>query len=323
MRTDPRRRGSRSEIRTGFLLIALLAGLATAVFYLDEILRGTQEGPRLVVVSESAPELAPGSPVWVAGRPVGRVLEVRFRSPGTAGAGNVVVRAVLNRGVAGIIRADATASIQPADLLEPVVLSIRPGSPEAPPFDFADTLRATADTLDQERAMALIDSLRASFADQRSRSDELRRAITRGGGTLAGIRRDTALRRSLLEGRRKMEVLGSERWSEGSLGLLLRDTVLGPSVKRIRARFARLAALRDSLRRPPPAGAEEALPALASLRRRIGDLEADLRAGRGTAGRALYDEEATRQLGLLRARLDSVVSELVFSPGRWLRFRLF
>lgn len=52
-------------------------------------------------------------------------------------------------------------------------------------------------------------------------------------------------------------------------------------------------------------------------------LDRDLRAGRGTAGRALYDDEIARQQEAFQARLDSLRSELRRKPWRWLRFKLF
>jgi outer membrane murein-binding lipoprotein Lpp len=52
-------------------------------------------------------------------------------------------------------------------------------------------------------------------------------------------------------------------------------------------------------------------------------LDRGLRAGRGTAGRAVYDDEIARQLAAFQARMDSLKAELRRDPGRWLRFSLF
>ena len=307
----------------GLLLAGAIALASSTVFFLDTILRRVEEGPLLVVTAAAAPGLAPGSTVWVAGRPAGRVLSVELQGPGESGVGKVVIDAVLHRTVVGVIRADARASIEPADLLEPVVLTVDPGSALAPAFEFADTLRATTAVLDQDRVLADMDSLRLQLAAQRPDAEALRRAIREGTGTAALLREDTALQGALRKNRQRLgSVLGSGK-PQGTLGRLMRDTILRRSVDSLRIRFARFATLQDSLRDSGEMHLADAVASLRSVRSSLKAMEDRLSSAEGTVGRALHDDAIHQQAALLRARIDSTLTELMAAPGLWLRIRLF
>jgi hypothetical protein len=311
------------DVRPGLLIAGSVAFVSIAVFFMDTILRGIEEGPRLVITTAAAPGLVPGSAVWVAGRPAGRVLAVAFRGPGESGGGNVVIDAVLHRTVVGVIRADARASIEPSDLLEPVVLAVDPGSGLAPAFEFSDTLRAATAVLDQDRVLADLESLRVQLAAQRPDADALRRAVREGPGTAALLSRDTTLQQVLRENRQRLGRVLPGGKPQGTLGRLMRDTVLRGSVDSLRVRFARFGILRDSLRESGGVSLADAVASFRSVRSRLEVLETRLSSAEGTAGRALYDEAIHQQAALLRARIDSTLTELMAAPGLWLRIRLF
>ena len=129
----------RSQARKGAILIGAMILTAGAVFVSDVIERMLVEGPELTVVAPRASELEPGSAVWVAGTPAGRVLEVGFLDPDSPGE-RLLIRAVLHRDIGRVVREDATAIVRRSGLLAPNVLSVDPGSPEQPPYDFRDTL---------------------------------------------------------------------------------------------------------------------------------------------------------------------------------------
>jgi hypothetical protein len=311
------------DVSTGFALIGIVTAVSLSVFFLDEIRRAFEEGPRLVAISESAPELVPGSIVWVAGRPAGRVLSVAFREPRGPGSGNIVIEAVLRRSVGDVMRRNATARIQPSDLLEPVVLAIDPGSPEQPPFDFADTLVTIAANLELERLLAQLDSLRVDTDRRVSRAGQLRRVMLEGPGSAAALRRDRTLRSSLEERRQEFLDLRPGDTGGGAIGALLRDTTLAARLDSTRARLSRFEITRDSLIRGGAIGSEDVSDALTSLGESLRLLDEDLQAGYGTVGRVLYDDAVSRQVDRLRTRIDTVFAELLANPRRWLRVRIF
>jgi ABC-type transporter Mla subunit MlaD len=302
--------------------IAAVATVSLAVFFLDDVLRATQEGPRITIAAASAPGLEPGSTVWVAGQPVGRVLDVLFRPPAAASHDNVIIRGVLQRTVGDVIRADASVSIRPSDLLAPVVVSIRPGTPSLPPFDFSDTLRVVSEALDQEYVLELLDSLRAAGTQLSDRAGRLDRMLDGSSGTLSALVADESLRAALRRDLARLRDLLARDLEAGTLGRLLTDSLMPARMDSVRARLATFSEAAGE-------GEEERtrLETLArnldGLMTRIAGLEARLDAGEGTAGRALRDREIQDQMALLRARLDSVVAELSARPDRWLRFRIF
>ncbi len=309
----------RRRVRTGLVQILIVVSAAVTIFFLDDILRATVEGPVLTVLTPAAPGLGPGSTVWVAGRPVGRVRSVEFLPPDEAGPENIVIRAVLQRSVADAIRTDAIAALHPAGLLEPVVLSIRPGTPSSPPLDFADTLRIGAVTADQDSVLALGRRLRESGKVLAERAAETRRRLAASRGTLVRLQADTARSRRLRSELDTARALLERDLPNGTVGRLLVDTTLSRSLDRIAARLPALTApASDSA-----VSAGEAIAALAGVRARLQRLSASLDAGEGTAGRGLRDGELGRQTRLLRARLDSLVTELAAEPRRWLRVRIF
>lgn len=320
------------EVRTGLLLLAALAALALAVFFSDAIRREVEEGPRLLVVAREAPGIAPGSPVWVAGRPSGRITSVEFLSPRPAERGEVFIEAVLQRDVARAIRSDATASVEPSALLAPEVLAVDPGSPSAPPFDFADTLRTEETQVRPEEVMALGDSLLVLLRDLRPLGERLRAELREGAGTLPTLRRDPetleAVDRRL---ERLSDILARLDRGEGSAGRLLADTALAVHLRSLGARLDSLGAHleRRAFTGAGPDAAEAAgsptslAAALDRLARRTAALDSLLETGAGTAGRLLYDDAIARETRLLRSRLDSLRVDLARRPLRWFRFRIF
>ncbi|MEE8572988.1 MAG: MCE family protein, partial [Gemmatimonadota bacterium] len=125
----------------GILILVGLVTISTAVFLLDGIRRALVEGPEIVVLAAEGRGLVPGSDVWVAGSPAGRVKSVVFADPHGPTESRVVIRATLVRTAVPFLRADTRASISSAALLAPLVLKLDPGHPGSGPLDITDTLR--------------------------------------------------------------------------------------------------------------------------------------------------------------------------------------
>lgn len=305
-----------SRVRTGAALIAGLVLALAAVFFSDLVARELSEGPELTVVAAESRGLEPGSAVWVAGVPAGRVTSVHFREAGREEGRPVVVRAVLREGAAGILRADAVARIRASALLAPAVLALDPGRSRRP-FDPGETLRAESGP-DREEVRARVDSLAGALAALAPLADSLRGRLEAGPGTLAALRRDDALRARLRRVGHRIPTLAEEA-SRGSAAELVRDTAT-------RAALGRAA---EVLRRLTEETGDGVLPAdsavreLGTLLDRLDTLRRRLDAGRGTAGRLLRDRALQRERRRLEAKMDSLGAELWADPLRWLRFRLF
>ena len=154
-----------------------------------------------------------------------------------------------------------------------------------------------------------------------SLSRDLVITLEEGPGTAARLRADSALLEHLTAIAVNTRSVSSALQAEDALPARLAADSLGTV----------LSAMADALRslRGEERASEvtEAVVSLAERLERISvsldKLDRDLRAGRGTAGRALYDNEIARQQETFQAKLDSLRSELRQKPWRWLRFKLF
>lgn len=315
----PLNSSERKRLRAGLGLMAILTVVAIGVFFLDAAVRATTEGERVTVVVASAPGLRPGSPVWVAGRPVGRVLSIDLR-PRSEGDEAVLIRAVLSRGAVPQIRQDAHAAVSTPDLMGPVVVSIDPGSGTAPPWDFADTLRTAGATLDPDVLLALADSLMTSVEALQVEAGQAADVLFEGRGTIGLIREDPNLLRDLAtELDRARAILDDARSS--SVARFASDTTLGPTTRRVRDRFDawQSSPERENARR----SLEAAATALDGMGERLESVLARIEQGEGTIGRAVMDGEIERQLEALRSSIAKLTNELMADPSRWLKVRVF
>lgn len=304
----------------GLLILAALAAVSTTVFFLDSIRRAVAEGPEIVVLAAEARGLTPGADVWVAGSPSGRVTRVVFDDPEGPPEGRVVIHATLHRAAVPFLRSDAGATIGSSALLAPVVLKLDPGKPVNGPFDFADTLEVPT-LRSTDHLLSLARAGRGAVDSLTSLAGALSAKMSEGRGSVARLRSDTAL----------MERLARMSADAGAVSVALAADQALPARLAADSLGVTLAAVAGSLRGP---GAEEraaettgAVRDLAARLDRISAglerLDRGLRAGRGTAGRAMHDDEIARQMEALQARMDSLKVELRREPGRWLRLRLF
>jgi len=304
----------------GFLILAGLAAISTFVFFLDTIRRALVEGPRIVVLAPEAKGLTPGADVWVAGSPSGRVTRVLFDDPEGPAERRVVIHATLHWAAVPFVRSDAEVTIGSSSLLAPVVLKLDPGAPGSEPFDFADTLTAPPVRY-TDQLLSLAREARATVDTLSSLSRELDVRLSEGPGTAAHLRRDTALVNRMAAISANAKAFSIALRADDALPSRFAADSLGAVVA------AMAGALRSLRGEERAAETTDAVIDLAERLERVSvnldRLDSDLRAGRGTAGRALYDDEIARQQAAVRARLDSLRSELRLDPRRWLRFKLF
>jgi len=301
-------------------MLAALVVTSTAVFFLDTIQRAVAEGPEIVVLASEARGLVPGAEVWVAGAPSGRVTRVRFDDPHGPAESRVIVHARLHRKALPFLRADTRATISSSALLAPVVLKLDAGHPASGPFDLADTLRVPA-ARTTDGVLALARSGRAEVESLAVLSRALSARLAEGRGTAARLGEDGELVERLHDVMRNAADLSAAIGSEESFLKRQAADSLGPTLL---AMAGTLRALGDGERAEAVAGALSTLTErLDRISGNLERLDRELREGRGTAGRALYDDEIARQQEALRARWDSLRAELKKDPGRWLRFRLF
>ena len=290
------------------------------VFFLDTIRRALAEGPEIVVLAAEARGLIPGADVWVSGSPSGRVTRVEFGNPEGRAESRVVVHATLHWTAVPFLRADTEATISSSSLLAPVVLKLDPGSPDSGPLDFADTL-AVPVARSTDYLLSLASSARGAVDTLVLLSDQLTVRLREGPGTAAGLRGDTLLIARMKLMSAQVHTISATLRAETSFPARLAADSLGADVASMASTLRSLGGEERAVE------VTEAVVELADRLERISAnldrLDSDLRAGKGTAGRAVYDDELARQQAAFYARLDSLKFELRRKPWRWLRFKLF
>jgi len=304
----------------GILILAVLVTISTTVFFLDTIRRALVEGPEIVVLAPEARGLIPGADVWVAGSPSGRVTRVVFDDPHGPAESRIVIHATLHRAALPFLRSGTEATISSSSLLAPVILKLDPGDPGSGPLDLADTLTVPA-LRSTDHLLSLAREAREAVDTLASLSRDLVGRLEEGPGTAARLRGDPTLLERMRAISVNVSVISTALQAEDALPARLAADSLGTVLS------AMAGALRSLRGEERATDVTEAVVGLAERLERISvsldKLDRDLRAGRGTAGRALYDDEIARQQEAFRARLDSLRSELRRNPWRWLRFKLF
>ena len=226
----------------------------------------------------------------------------------------------LHRAAVPFLRSDAEATISGASLLAPVVLKIDPGSPGAQPFDVADTLTVPS-VRSADRLLALAKTGRTAVDTLALLSRELADGLARGPGTAAALRRDTALVERMKAMSAHAGSISEALRAESSLPARLASDSLGAALIAVASTLRDLRAGEQADR--VTASVVSLTDRLERISTNLDRLDRDLRAGRGTAGRALYDDELARQEAAFYARMDSLREELGRDPWRWLRLKLF
>ncbi|MGH7475183.1 MAG: MlaD family protein [Longimicrobiales bacterium] len=312
-----RQNGPDRRVLGGILLLLAIVFVALVIFFLPEIQRKAERPYTLVAVLPETDRLRQGAPVLLAGKEVGRVIDIVLLP--TSADTSAVVGAVFE--VAGearpFIRRDSELHVTAPNPLGAPVLLIMPGSPQAPVVEPGDTLRpppsdleavlvaardlfATLDTALGDAALlgsrvrersAAIRRARQSTEAARSEYEELDAAIR--GSALASLGDDAGARASLDRLRANTDTLVSAaRERSARIRQLLADTTALAPRQRLAGRFRTLAV---------------------ELER----LDTLLSEPSGSWSRLAADSALAVALAGLRAQLDSLIIEARRNPIRY------
>jgi phospholipid/cholesterol/gamma-HCH transport system substrate-binding protein len=309
-----------TDVVPGLLILGAFVVTSLITFFGDALRRATAEGPRITVLAPEVSGLERGSVVWLAGKPSGRVLSVRFRDPGGPIGERVLIDAVLLREAMPYLGVDAHVTIGSASLLRPSVVKIDPGSEEAAPLGDGDTLRV-AYRLDIDAFRTMADSVRVAIHDVADGASLLRDQITGGDGSAARFLTHRGSVAQLDSARTRIRRLRLAWQTGGGLSRLAREDSVRESAVRA------IMTLRDLTDPATLPGAVDSLARIEETLEQIGEGAREIRAGieraEGTAGRALNDPALRLNVDRTRATLDSLTAELGANPLAWLRFKLF
>lgn len=305
------RRQSRRTL-VGWLLILGLAGLATAVLFLDQLRAALRDTYPVVVVLPSGSGLRQGDDVWVAGVNAGTIGAIDVLPPTRDTVPRVAAVLDLSTDVRAQVRADSRARLTSAKPVGPPLIDIEPGSLAAPELRAGDTLHlrlgpSPSELMRRARDVhAALDSLLADAAPLRRK---LALALERYGRLSRRARAAGGEMRALRAG-----------LSDGPLGRFLADTTradmeetLAQVGRRVREAQQRAARFRSSSAPERTRLRQD----LARLAVRIDSVRGMLGDSLGTMHRLQTDSALIRAMATTRASLDSLITESKRNPLRY------
>jgi ABC-type transporter Mla subunit MlaD len=305
----PWQRQTRRRLVVGGVLASAVVLLLLATIFARQFL--TRQAPTrpLVVLFPQGADFRAGSPVLLAGHPVGVVHAIDFVAPTDEADAHLALRVAIDTTYWDFLRADSEASAETPRLLQRiVVLQILPGSAASRQLQPGDTLRARPPvTLDDlaDRAREIGPGLGSLLADGRT----LERTVT-------GRRTDLRWLENELE-RAKAELdLLSTNVRGGPLYRLMNDPATRDRLDRIRASAEEIASAVADRRMSFQPAAKRLARQVELVIAGISEIEALIDKPRGFATRAKDDVAIQRAIERLRAQIDSLVNQLRRQPFR-------
>jgi phospholipid/cholesterol/gamma-HCH transport system substrate-binding protein len=314
----PRRTLSWKALTPGIVLLVAVTGVAIVVLLFARLgsLRG--DTYRLYMRAIEARGVLEGTPVWLAGKKIGRVASVRFGPVTDDTAGALLIELELLEEHREMIRRDSRASIRSSGtLVGAPVVALTVGTPATPVLASDDTLpnASQLDTEELTSQLALASrQLPVILKDVSVLSvqlDTTRRRIggiraERGAGPEALVRRLEALEARVRSDSGVLGHIGAgdELMRHLRRAAALADTLLtevGSGSGTI-GRFASDSALLDRL-----GGIRDDLSAVSAM----------LRDARGSAGRFAADSVLRRQLARLQWEIEETMRDIKRNPERY------
>lgn len=313
------------EYIKGLVIMAGLVGLALLIFFLGDLLRIGQESYRIVAVFPEAPRLRPGSPVWLAGRASGQVLDVDMLPPSADTLARIAAVIEIPEDARPYIRRDSELRLGSPRLIGEPVIQLDPGSSASPILREGDTIRATVSAspmvlLAQSRTLLpAFDSLMASV-------QELNRRMSRQGGP-ASRPSFERMQREVAAARIEFQRF-TQQMQTGPMGQFAGDAEVQASIGRIRAamtelprafaqareRWAGTTAGATTEARALGPGFRGVMDHVTELRAEIGRLQTMMAQQGGFAYRMAQDTALQKAIAGTQAQLDSLIAEVKRNP---------
>jgi ABC-type transporter Mla subunit MlaD len=301
-----------SQLRIGVLTTAFFTVVSLGVFFIDQVRDSIEDRYTLYFHTFTLQTIQPRAPVWLAGIPVGHVVDMEFLPPATDTRERLRVVLSVSAIAQPFISEGARAQVITSGLLGEAVVNVLPATEAGAPLGDRGEL-STARGLDPFEVTRRLRSLYDSVPPVAERWDEVLRQVREGRGSLPRLVRKPS---DLLELQRNLselsasfdtlriaadrfrsfvsepdvrEALGrlgprlgqiTEQWQEtdGSIGEFSRDSMLTSHIEAIAATLER-------------------------LNRRV-------EGGRGTLGRLLNDRILDQELARTREMLGTLRSDL-------------
>jgi hypothetical protein len=307
----------------GTIAIAAVIASAFAVLFFARI--GSVSGSKVTLysVTSSARGVMRGTDVWLAGRKVGTVKNIRFRPIEQADSGaRLVLELEVQEDRLELFRRDSYAQIRAGGrLIAAPVIYVTTGTPAATALRPGDTL-TTRPQDDSEGMASQIAIASRQFPEIISNVKMLNVQLTTARGTVGAMMGDNGVKQLEVVRDNASRLTTRALHGRGSVGLVMRNGDV-----MVRARQAMASA--DSLRLLLASNTTSVgrFRRDSTLLRSIGDVRNEvsiakylLTQPRGTAGRVLADSAIVRELTRLQVQLADIMADVKARPIRYIAF---
>jgi hypothetical protein len=307
-----------SELKIGIISGAVVVGIAASILIFARV--GALHGDRskLVILTDHAPGVLPGTEVWLAGEKVGLVENIGFRPVSADTSRRVAIKAEILTRFMPQIRKTAHADIRPGgNLIGSPVVYISSGTPASPEVKDGDTITTKSVGVIKdvgENVTQLVDRL-TILADSGSKAVAL---LNSEAGAVGAFTRN-GLPRIASVGGTMSALLRQVNTGSGSAGLISRGD-LG-------VKFHSIMAGKDSITAMLTTGngilgrfhRDSTLgPTIAHMKSQVDSLRGLMNNQTGGIGKLKGDSAMAREMAKVRIQLDSLMKDIKKHPLKYL-----
>lgn len=315
------RRLAWSNVRGGLVAIAAIVGICVATLKYARV--GALHGDtfRLYAVIGAARGALKGSEVWLMGQRIGKITDIRFRSPSESDTSTrVLVEMQVLEKYREVMHRDAVAQIRPGgSFIGAVVVYLTPGSAQVPTIRDGDTVHARPQA-DAESATAQFGAAARELPRIAGNAKTIRAELDSTTGTVGALMRSArgeggALQSMSTQLARLRRRMTNERGSLRRImdgGLAARAQMAMARADSVRTLIGSSSSSLGRFKRDSTLIAE-----VADIRDELATVRASLADSRGTAGRVLHDSAAFSALGEAHREMTLLLADLKKHPLRY------
>ncbi len=315
------RRLAWSNVRGGLIALVAIVGIAAATLKFARVgaLRGDRI--RLYVVVGAARGILTGSEVWLMGQKVGRVADIRFRSPDESDTlTRVLVEMEVLEKYREAMRRDALAEIKPGgSMIGAMVVYLTPGTIATPTIRDGDTVHAKAQS-DVESTTGQFAGATKELPAIVGNFKSIRAALSSTGGSVGALMLSADSQRGGMQSASTQLARLRRRMANGrgSLGRIM-DGPLGARARVVMSRADSVRALVGSSSTSLGRFRRDStlLTEVANIRHELAEVRASLADSRGTAGRVMHDSAAFSALGDAQREMSLLMADMKKHPLRY------
>ena len=315
------RRLSWSDVRGGLIACGVLAIAAVAIVRFSRV--GALHGDTFLLYATvgDATGVMKGSEVWLSGQKIGKITDIRFRSPASSDTlQRVVIEMKILSRHRDALRRDAVGQIRSGgSFIGPPVVYVAPGTSNGAPIRDGDTLRIRS-APDFSRATAQLSMAAQDVPVIMGNVKVLRAELKATRGTMGAFMNGPAMG-ELARTKVRVGQLRDQPGGGGTAGKVMNGD-LAIRTRRVMARADSVRALVASpntslgrFRRDSTLITE-----VGDIREELTQLRAQLDSPDGTVGRFALDSAITLQLAAAQQQMTLLFADIRKHPLRYLSF---